>query len=441
MSDEKTRTIKRVISHHDGRVLKVPVLMGLKWASVVSKGFDGQVAKLADDLAAKSFTSVKTLSDNGSAVGFYVPRPIEEGIPLPKGCVSAAAVFAETVGKNNPDAALVLTLPDEQVYIVQLHDGTPVIDQVDAKEMAASTVGDVAVVYADDDVRFGGCVKIDLGWLIDAASHSRQSSMRKVPVNPKTVISLMLILSLLVAGGVGATLYMQKKEQERKEREAAAARAAAPGPKYTKALMAARASMMRPASEWARVYDGVMQTRVAVPGGWIRRKILCTPTGCSSNWERQGGTNEELAKALAAAPVQEMVAPVIPAQMDAAVTVAQLFPQASAYTGQLPSFKEWLDTNTSVIQNWRTAKFTTRIGDVELWPKVPEVPTSYRGPDTLGMAAIALTMPGSFMKEVLAQTPPEVSWNSAEFELRKDGDAKDRVSVTMTGVVYVSLQK
>ena len=438
--NDKTRTIKRLVTEFDGKEAKTPILMGLKWVAVESKGVDGQVARLARDSAAKSFASVKTVSGTGTAAGLYIPKPIEEGISLPKSCVSAAAAFAETVGKESPDATLVLSLPEGKTYIISLQDGVPVADHVDSDGTGVEqSVRYASVIYADDDVRYGGCVKIDFGWLLDAASHSRNAQVRKVPIDPRAVAGVFVVGVIAMAVTFGGFFYYKQKEAERIAREEAAARAAAPGPKYTKALFLAKQTMMNHSSEWLRVYDQIKQAKVTVPGGWIRKKVHCTASGCSSTWDRRGGTSTELGAVLSVSGLPESIAPVIAVQMDAATTTAATKPTPGPYTGELVDVTTWLNASAPIFQNWKTAKFTTSIGVAELWPTVPDVPKTYRGPDTMGVSAITVTFPGVFLPEVLAQTPPNVSWNSVLLDLKSEGDAKDRISVTMTGVIYVSL--
>lgn len=440
---DKLRKVKRLVFESDGQALKVALFLGLKWRAVASKGLESQVAKLAADGGAKQFVAVKTSSgakDAGMAAGMLELKPLEEGVSLPKKLASAAAVFAHTVGKEHPDAALAVRLPSGSTYVVVLSDGVPIVDLIDTDGNSLEAVNNASVIYTDDVVQFAGGTQIDLDWLVQAAEESKEALLKPVPSDPRAVMAVLvggLVVGLVVTGGY---YYLQQKEKAAKQKELAAQIAASPGPKYTGALYGAKQGMMVTATQWRDTFSAIEKLPVTAAGGWIREKITCAAEVCSSDWIRKGASTQELTSALASISPGEKVQPALIGEFDRAVSVLPVPNKAGPFNGTFKTMPDWLKSHATLIQNWRTANLSPQIKPSVLWPQVPEVPSSFRAADTLGATPIEVNAKGAFVKEILDQTPADLSWKTIAVQLKPGADEKDRVIVTMTGVIYVSLQ-
>jgi hypothetical protein len=440
-------SIERIIATVPGTAL----VAGLEWRPPT--GGKPSRAALAEARAltdASHFALVQ--SGSQTVYGLFTLRPSEEGQKLPKTACAAAALFAQRVGREAPNGALVLQLPaveDSQakLYLVTLEEGVPTIDMLGTEVDVLRALGDDdRPIWADDPVRFPRAETVDLAWLAGLAGESgdRSARIQRVPVNPWPAVGLTL---LVVAGAAGWLAWQQRKHAEEKRLADAAAAAADPVPKYLGALAAQSANMVTSREQLVAVTRHLFELPAFVPG-WQLRAVDCgaiagvaTPS-CRATWVRRGGGFDELKRALPAqALVIEPGAAGATPSLDQAATRWNVDLGRHAIGASLPTFEAAIDQAGSLLQRWKTADFALDLKPPTLWPVVADVPASFAHPRALKRGLItAKGVPAPLVVEALQAAPAWISWDGVHLDVADlaAGSARSQLKFTLNGTYYVA---
>jgi hypothetical protein len=378
--------------------------------------------------------------------GLFQPRASEEGARLPRGTLAAAACFSGLVGRQAPNAALVLTVPasaqrkEEKYFVVCLEDGVPVIDvlsnEVDARNALG---GEDRPIWSDNPAAYPNCEPADFTWL--AAGGERPARLQPMPINPWP----MLGAGLVAAASVGAWLLVQHVHRVASERQAdEAARSADPAPRYLAALAAQRATMATDRGRLVAAAREMFGYRTWIPG-WSLASAECSArsSACTRDWVRRGGSFDELRLALPEDAL-EMLAPQgssVPA-LDVARTKhpfkvgrrSMLDPRRP-----LRSLQAAFSEAGPQLQRWRTADVVVELKRPSLWPRVAEVPATFLHPAMVLAGDVDMhDVAGPFIVEALSSAPDFISWESVRVDLGEGSDARGLLKFSATGVFYVA---
>jgi hypothetical protein len=378
--------------------------------------------------------------------GLYKARASEENIKLPKGVVSAAACFAQLVGTESPNAALVLPIDcdddraEQKYLVIVLEDGVPHIDAVVNEMAARDTIGsEERPMWAFNKSKYPNCRVVDFSWL--AAGSSKSARVLPIPINPWPIV---LLLGLSSAAALGWWLYQNAKTAEANQRQAALVAAADPAPKYLAALRAQAPHMATRREDVLGALPHLLDFSVTIPG-WQLSAVECgaATQQCTLTWARKGGTFDDIRAALPTqtlAPVKAQGSTV--PMIDMATTITSWPIQRESLLTEptaLPSFDNGMVDLMPLLQVWRTAGLDIDIKPAILWPPVPGVPNELQHPSALHRGQIFISgVPGPFIQEVLETAPRWIQWETVRAELSEGGDTRTRLSFKATGNYYVS---
>lgn len=420
------------------------LLGGLKWAPLVGK--PGRVA-LNQARAMHDGVSHAVLLAGAevASYGLFGRRVSEEGEALPRQMVSAAAAFALRVGAQEPDAALVLHLADpndgaaERCYVVVLHNGVPVADEITSKTDALNLIGSTARVYADDDVSFPRCEPADLEWLAQGAG--KAARIQAIPLDPWPLLVGGLVVLALAAGWMGMKRYQRIQEERRIAAEAARAD---PVPKYLGALEAQSPQMASQREGIARMADRLFALPVAVPGWRLQTaECLAREQVCVAQWRRVGGTFVDLERALPGQTLQPVLAAQTGlAELDLAQTRQSVTVERASLLSdaqRLPTLRQVHDRFGPQLQVWKTAKLGVDLRAPRLWPSVPEVPAGFTHARALQAGDFLVRdVPGPFVHELIREAPAPMSWERLRLVVEDNPDPLGRLKFELSGSLYVS---
>ena len=402
-------------------------------------------------LEAKSLTSDATHFSQAQVgehvrYGLFQPRASEEGVRVPKGTLSAAACFAQRVGGDAPNAALILAVPpsaqrkEEKTFVVCLEDGVPVVDvlanEVDARNALG---GEDRPIWSDNPVAYPNCEPADFAWL--AAGGDRSARLQPIPVNPWPLLGTGLALAAVLLAWI-TTQHLRKLDAERAL--AASARAADPAPRYLAALAAQRAAMAVDRPALVAAVAGMFGYRLWVPG-WSLASAECSARlqRCTRDWVRHGGSFEDLRRALPDDTLEMQVPQgnTVPA-LDAARTLHPMtlarrpLPTAAQ---PLRNLHDALAHSGPLLQRWRTADVVVELKKPALWPRVDQVPASFQHPQAVLAGDAELhNVPGPFILEALNTAPEFMTWESVRVDVSDGGDPKALLKFSAKGVFYVA---
>lgn len=378
--------------------------------------------------------------------GMFQPRASEEGVSLPKGVLAAAACFARQVGANSPNAALVLAVgasgqrKEERFLVVCLEDGVPVIDvlsnEVDARNALG---GEDRPIWSDNPVAYPNCEAADFEWL--AAGADKTARLLPIPINPWPFVAAGLALAVGVAAWT-ALRHVQRVERERDAQ--AAARAADPTPRYLAALAMRAPTMATDRAALTAAAAEMFSYPTRVPG-WRLAVAECSTArqACTREWVRKGGDYDDLRNALPGDAL-EMLVPrgeAAPALDAARTSHPWRVPRVDLLHGAHPLRD--LDAAFSVVgaqlQAWRNAEIALDLRHPALWPRLPDVPKTFRHPHALLSGEADLqNVPGPFILEALRSAPDFVSWESVKVEVGEGADPRGLLRFSASGVFYVA---
>ena len=378
--------------------------------------------------------------------GLFQPRASEEGVRLPKGTLAAAACFSRLVGQRAPNAALVLAVPasgqrkEDRYFVVCLEDGVPVIDvlsnEIDARNALG---GEDRPIWSDNPVAYPNCESADFAWL--ASGGDRPARLQPMPVNPWPLAG-----AVLVAGAsLGAWLLVGHLHRVEAERKAlAAARAADPAPRYLAALAGQQAAMATDRSSLVAATREIFGYRTWIPG-WSLASAECSAAAqaCTRDWVRRGGNFDDLHRALPDDGL-EMLVPqgsTVPALDVARTTHAFRIGRRTLLDSGHPlrSLQVAFSDAGPQLQRWRTADVVLELRKPTLWPRVADVPATFRHPAAVLAGDVDLhDIPGPFIAEALESAPEFVSWESVRVDLGEGSDARGLLKFSAKGVFYVA---
>ena len=422
------------------------LLVGLLWRAPTA----GQGRRRAL-LEARSLTSDAThwaQAQQGLHVryGLFQPRASEEGMRLPKGTLAAAACFSRLVGQRAPNAALVLTVPasaqrrEEKYFVVCLEDGVPVIDvlsnEIDARNALG---GEDRPIWSDNPVAYPNCEPADLAWLTSGSD--RPARLQPMPVNPWPLVGAGIVTAASV-GGWMLVQHLHRVDAERKA--AAAARAADPAPRYLAALAGQLGAMASDRSAVVAAAREIFDYGTWIPG-WRLASAECSARAqaCTRDWVRRGGTFEDLRRALPEDAL-EMLVPQgssVPALDVARTRHAFKVARRSLVDPAHPlhALEAAMSDAGPLLQLWRTADIVLELKRPTLWPRVPEVPTTFQHPAAVLAGEVDLhNVPGPFIVEALGSAPDFVSWESVRVDVGDGSDTRGLLKFSATGVFYVA---
>ncbi len=424
-----------------------PMLSGLDWRPPATGNHSKR--NLREAQSQTEATHYCLLEEGGlTRYGLYKPRPAEELVKVPKNAVAAAACFAALVGKQAPNAALVLPVEggderDEQKYVVVvLEDGLPYIDRVGNEIEARDTIGsEERPTWAFSEHKYPNCQVVGFEWLATGAT----KATKVLPIPPVRWPAVALALAVLLAvGGWWGFQKVRKAEEERIAAQQAAEED--PVPRYLAALTVQAQSMATRRSDVAGAVAGLFDQQVIIPG-WQLISIDCTSVSqqCALEWKRQGGTYQDIKASL---PSQKQVPVLVQGtdvpDLDRAMTVTswtvhrQSLLSASTGLPQLPSLDRAMVDFAPILQVWRTAGLAVDLKATGVWPVVEGVPPDFRHPSAVRRGEIQVnSIPGPFIQEVIESAPPWVQWESLHVQL-SDGDVRNRLNFKLSGVYYVA---
>jgi hypothetical protein len=422
------------------------LLGGLLWRAPTAG--QGRSRALIEARALTSDATHWAQAQVGSHVryGLFQPRASEEGVRLPKGTLAAAACFSRLVGEQAPNAALVLAVPasaqrkEDKYFVVCLEDGVPVIDvlsnEVDARNALG---GEDRPIWSDNPVAYPNCEAADFAWLVSGGD--RLARLQPMPINPWPIVGTGL------AAGVSLGVWLLAQHVHRVEGErkaAAAARAADPAPRYLAALAGQQASMATDRATFVAATREIFGYRTWIPG-WSLASAECNARvqACTRDWVRHGGSFDDLRRALPDDAL-EMLVPqgnTVPA-LDVARTKRPF--KIARHTlldpgRPLRSLQAAISDVGPQLQRWRTADVVVELKKPALWPRVPEVPTTFQHAAAVLAGDVDMhNVPGPFIVEALGSAPDFVSWESVRVDLGEGSDARGLLKFSATGVFYVA---
>jgi hypothetical protein len=422
------------------------LLGGLFWRAPTAG--QGRSRALAEARALTSDATHWAPAQVGAHVryGLFQPRASEEGVRLPKGTLAAAACFSRLVGSRAPNAALVLSVPaaaqrkEDKYFVVCLEDGVPVIDvlsnEIDARNALG---GEDRPIWSDNPVAYPNSEAADFAWL--ASGGDRSTRLQPMPINPWPVLGA----ALAASASLGAWVLVQHLHRVEAERRAvAAARAADPTPKYLAALAGQQASMATDRATFVAATREIFGYRTWIPG-WSLASAECSARAqaCTRDWVRRGGSFDDLRRTLPDDGL-EMLAPqgsTVPA-LDVARTTHpfQVLRRTMLGPGHpLRSLQAAFSDAGPQLQRWRTADVVIELKRPTLWPRVAEVPATFKHPAAVMAGDVDMhNIPGPFIAEALDAAPDFVSWESVRVDLGEGSDARGLLKFSATGVFYVA---
>ncbi len=439
------------------------LVTGLLWRAVNQARHNLKHLHQARDLNTDASHYVLCQSEGAIVYGLYQPDSLADGVKLPKHVHSAAQCFAALVGKDAPNAALILSLPSSgggagganrnqsKVYVVVLEYGVPAVDLLSSEHEAHNALGsEDRPLWSDNEYSYPSASKADFEWL--ASGVSKASRIAKIPLNPWPWVSGALVM------GVGAMVYwavQHNRQTQSKLEQVKVQQALDPEPKYLQALYAQAGQMASVRADVVRMTEKIFETRLTVPG-WLMRSVSCSAVAqkCLTQWERKGGTFDDLVQAL---PQQKLVnvqaesgfelmplsettstVPLEVAHTEQAVVVARTSWLEGAANGvKLESFGKQVFASGVQWQIWITAGLGVNIKEPPgLWPQVAGVPTEFKHPQALVANTFTVgNVPGPLVLEALQKAPAWVSWDLVQARIG-DGQVSSQLQFTLTGTYY-----
>jgi len=290
-------------------------------------------------------------------------------------------------------------------------------------------------------VAYPNCAPADFAWL--ASGTERSVRLQPIPINPWPFLSAALVLLVVVGGWLAFQRY-ERAETARRTLEAS--RSADPLPKYLAALAAQEPRMAVDRAALVAAVGEMFSYRTWIPG-WSLASAECSARlqACTRDWVRRGGSFEDLRRALPRDAL-EMLLPqggTVPGLDAARTTHPARLPRvplslASRHT-PLPTLHDALSLTGPQLQMWRTADIVLDLKQPALWPRVAELPPSFRHPRALLSGEVEMRdVPGPFILEALRTAPEFVSWEAVRVDIGQGTDVKALLKFSATGVFYAA---
>jgi hypothetical protein len=423
-----------------------PLLGGLFWRAPSAGQSRGRALVEAGALTSDATHWAQAQVGPHVRYGLFQPRASEESLRLPKGTMAAAACFSRRVGREAPNAALVLTVAasaqrkEDRYFVVCLEDGVPVIDvlsnEIDARNALG---GEDRPIWSDNPVAYPNGESADFAWL--AAAGDRLARLQPMPVNPWPVVGA----GLVVSASLGAWLLAQHLHRvDVAHRALLTARAADPAPRYLAALAGQEAGMAADRPTLVAAAREMFGYRTWVPG-WSLASAECSTRfqACTRDWMRRGGSFDDLRRAL---PDDGLVMLVPQGSTVPSLDVARTTHPFKAIRRTmlanghpLQSLQAAFSEAGPQLQRWRTADILVDLKKPALWPHVADVPATFQHPSAVLAGDVDMhDIPGPFIVEALDTAPAFVSWESVRVDIGEGSDARGLLKFSAKGVFYVA---
>jgi len=422
------------------------LLGGLLWRAPMTGQRRGRALLEARALTSDATHWAQAQVDAHVRYGLFQPRASEEGVRLPRSTLAAAACFSRLVGRQAPNAALVLAAPatpqrkEDNYFVVCLEDGVPVIDvlsnEIDARNALG---GEDRPIWSDNPAAYPNCEPADFAWL--ATGGDRQARLQPMPVNPWPLIGAGALASALLSAWM---LLQHVRRIDGERRALAVARAADPVPRYLAALASRQSDMATDRAALVAAARAMFGYPTWIPG-WRLASAECSAKAgaCTRDWIRRGGSFDDLRLALPGEVLQMLVPQggAVPA-LDVARTSR---PLEVARRTLLDPRRPLLSLQAAIsqagprLQRWRTADVVLELKKPVLWPRAAAVPATLDHPAAILAGDADLhDVPGPFFVEALQDAPDFVSWESVRVDLGEGSDARGLLKFSATGVFYVA---
>jgi hypothetical protein len=448
---------------------EVPLVAGLLWRAVNQARHSLKHLHQVRDLNTDASHYVMCQSEGALVYGLYQPGSLEDGVALPKNVHSAAHCFANLVGKDSPNAALILNLKSgtnqhqSKVYVVVLEYGVPAVDLLSSELEAHNALGsEERTLWSDSPYTYPNANVADFDWL--ATGISKTSRIAKIPMNPWPWVTGAVVVA--AAAGIYGLMHQHKKTQALQEL-AAVQVAQDPVPKYLQALQAQAPTMASKRADIEAMARHLFEARIVVPG-WVLRSVNCSAVQeqCLTRWERKGGTFEDLRAAL---PAQKLVSvQTVQSEAEQRQEASPLDKGTSVPALEVATTQErvsvgrtnWLQGSPGggpqVVlapfgkqvfeasvqwQEWATAGLSVHLKEPpQLWPQAADVPSEFTHPQALQASSFKVSgVAGPLVLEVIQSAPAWVSWEHIHARVG-DGELASRLLFDLTGTYYAKAQ-
>lgn len=422
------------------------LLVGLVWRAPSAAQSRMRALREAKSLMPDASHFVQVQSREQARFGIYQARASEEGIALPKGTLAAAACFSHLVGSECRNAALVLTVPahdhrrEERLLVICLEDGVPVVDVLSNETEARNALGaEDRPIWSDNAVAYPNCQAASLEWLASGAQ--RSCRLARIPPDPWPAIGAICIVAAC-SGGWSVVDHIQSTRRAQAAGERA--RAADPAPRYLEALRSMRLRMGTERPAVLEAVRGMFTYPLSVPG-WMLASADCSASRhrCSRQWIREGGTFDDLRRAL---PGEDLDAP--PASpggtraLDTATTSRHWDPPRGPLGDRLHPLQSAalaFESAAPLLQIWQTAHVALDFKLPALWPPVADAPVGFHLPGALVAGRVQVRdVPGPFILETLREAPGFISWEEVQVDIGHGAEAIGVLSFSATGMFYAA---
>jgi hypothetical protein len=443
------------------------MVAGMSWSTLnaTGRGRNVEIRTLARDAEADRILVLQSAaSPSRAAVGTFSTDELELDLPgrnKRKKLHSLAAAFA----KMAPDgfALLAYALPptahsgsDEHVAIVVCEAGLPQADDVKTALDALAVVANYATgqtgftytVYSNDSDLFPQAVPISDGQLW--AGIDRSTQLHAVPLDIAKVGGAALVAVLLLASVLAWQSHSERQRLQELQRRALLDD---PLPRYRQALTPALAALGMPPAQARRLLALMSQYPVFVEG-WALREVDCSIVlqGCSSTWERVGGTTEALLNArkalgdrLASAATSQVGTAGGDAANSANLRTIRLIRAVPIDTAGVSAREELAPGDAAKLATISFAQqldnagvqFRSDAAGYVLWPRVPGLPArSLPSGNAVQALPVEMGMDGALANSIIDRLPRWI-WIQG---LKADVDGASmppRVQLVLRGMSYV----
>jgi hypothetical protein len=110
-----------------------------------------------------------------------------------------------------------------------------------------------------------------------------------------------------------------------------------------------------------------------------------------------------------------------------------------AHGRPLRSLQAAMSESGPQLQSWRTADIALDLKHPILWPRVPELTSSFQHPRALLSGEVEMRdVPAPFILEALRTTPDFISWETVKVEVGEGVDVKALLKFSARGVFYAA---
>lgn len=415
---------------------------GLEWRVLDATGKERSSSHAVTAQSALTESVVigkKTREVHRVSGGYFVPAVEGEGPG--KKAHSLAAAFA-LWAREHDKAALYVHTSTGKVAVVIVLNGLPSLDKVvdDETEAYAIVAGYIKdhpsiSVFADDVEKFPSSL-MDHGLLDGIASAAGKSTLIKSP--PLDFVRLSVVAVVIIGLLLGYQVRASKKAEEERKAALLRARAADPVPKYLSALSAQKSTLGATRGSLVDAFRAASKVPITVRG-WRLKGIECHfgSISCVATYTRIAGTFDGLKKSLNSMSLDQAGTMNL---NEARMTWPQELAAESLDAANSPfALQGFVEGAGSQFQDWLVAGLGLQIQAPNLWPAVPEVPSTFRHPQAVALGKLEVSsIPLPLAEEVIVKAPANVIWSGFTIQTGEaNGDPLAQAKVKITGSFYV----